>query len=61
MRKQGAVSSAFGRKGHHPPFTGRGCEKTKSAFGFWPMAYSLVCDSVLKLLIQVRYDIKPEI
>jgi hypothetical protein len=24
------------------------------------MAYSLVCDSVLKLLIQVKYDIKPK-
>jgi hypothetical protein len=39
----------------------RGCEKIKSAFGFWPMAYSLVCNSVLKLLIQVKYEIKPEI
>jgi hypothetical protein len=39
----------------------RGCEKIKSAFSFWRMAYSLVCDSVLKLLIQVKYEIKPEI
>jgi hypothetical protein len=35
----------------------RGCEKIKSAFVFWLMAYS----RVLKLLIQIKYDIKSKI
>jgi hypothetical protein len=39
----------------------RGCEKIKSAFSFWPMAFSLACDSLLKLLIQVKYNMNPEI
>jgi hypothetical protein len=39
----------------------RGCEKVKSAFGIWLIAFSLACKSVLKLLIQIKYDIKTEI
>jgi hypothetical protein len=36
-------------------------KKYNALLTFWPMAYSLVCDSVVKLLIQAKYDKKPEI
>jgi hypothetical protein len=36
-------------------------KKIKSAFGIWPMAFSLGDSRVLKFLIQIKYNIKAEI